>query len=203
MYMKTFTQLKELIGNAPLLDVSYIIDGSKVKLLLKLEVVNTGESTKSITAPAMIEDAEKKPGSSIVELINENARTGLEPASSAAITTDVAWPHKIQWRGTDFVLKTFIYEYVDNAITVTDDEAYEGARILAHKLVVLAGASSGLSYMGKTAKAIIDAIVTDSKITSKGLADLIRKSKDTIKYHLFTLQARKFIAHIGPDNGGS
>ena len=28
------------------------------------------------------------------------------------------------------------------------------------------------------------------------------KSEDTIKYHLATLQARKIILHIGPDNGG-
>ena len=56
--------------------------------------------------------------------------------------------------------------------------------------------------IGKTAQAIIDAIVADAKITRKGLADLLGKSEDTIKYHLMTLQARNIIVHIGPDNGG-
>lgn len=57
--------------------------------------------------------------------------------------------------------------------------------------------------IGKTAQVIIDAIIADPKITRKGLAVLTRKSEDTIKYHLSTLQARKIILHIGPDNGGS
>ena len=36
----------------------------------------------------------------------------------------------------------------------------------------------------------------------KGLADQIGKSEDTVKYHLASLQERKIILHIGPDNGG-
>ena len=56
--------------------------------------------------------------------------------------------------------------------------------------------------IGKTAQAIIDAIVTDPKVTRKGLADQIGKSEDTVKYHLASLQERKIIIHIGPDNGG-
>lgn len=56
--------------------------------------------------------------------------------------------------------------------------------------------------IGKTAQAIIDAMIADSTVTHKGLADLLWKSEDTIKYHLATLQARKIILHIAPDNGG-
>ena len=56
--------------------------------------------------------------------------------------------------------------------------------------------------IGKTAQAIIDAIVADPKVTRKGLADQIGKSEDTVKYHLASLQERKIIIHIGPDNGG-
>jgi len=56
--------------------------------------------------------------------------------------------------------------------------------------------------IGKTAQTNIDAIVADATITRKGLADLLGKSEDTIKYHLMTLQARKIIVHIGHDNGG-
>ena len=43
--------------------------------------------------------------------------------------------------------------------------------------------------IGKTAQAIIDAMIADSTVTLKGLADLLWKSEDTIKYHLATLQA--------------
>ena len=56
--------------------------------------------------------------------------------------------------------------------------------------------------IGKTAQAIIDAMIADPTVTRKGLADLLGKSEDTIKYHLATLQVRKIILHIGPDNGG-
>ena len=43
--------------------------------------------------------------------------------------------------------------------------------------------------IGKTAQAIIDAMIADFTVTRKGLADLLWKSEDTIKYHLATLQA--------------
>jgi ATP-dependent DNA helicase RecG len=56
--------------------------------------------------------------------------------------------------------------------------------------------------IGKTAQAIIDALIADPTLTRKGLADLLGKSEDIIKYHLATLQARKIILHIGPDYGG-
>lgn len=56
--------------------------------------------------------------------------------------------------------------------------------------------------VGKTAQAIIDAIVADSKITRKGLASLLGISENAIKHHLSALQAREIILHIGPDNGG-
>ncbi len=57
--------------------------------------------------------------------------------------------------------------------------------------------------VGKTAQAIIDAIVSDPKITRRGLAELLGKSEDTVKYHLASLQEKEILIHIGPDNGGS
>ena len=56
--------------------------------------------------------------------------------------------------------------------------------------------------IGKTAQAIIDAIVADPKVTRKALADLIGKSEDTVKYHLASLQERQIIVHVGSDKGG-
>ena len=79
--MRIFTKLTELIGNTPLLDVSELLDGSKSRLLLKLELFNPGGSAKDRIALAMIEDAEKrgvlKPGSTIVEPTSGNTGIGL------------------------------------------------------------------------------------------------------------------------------
>ena len=246
--MRIYTNLTELIGNTPLLDVSELLDGSKSRLLLKLELFNPGGSAKDRIALAMIEDAEKrgvlKPGSTIVmpdtmsierrnllkafgaeivltpgsqgmkgamaeankicsetpgavilgqftNMANPAAHEkttgeeiwrdtdgkvdifiagigtggtvsgtgkalkahnpkveiiGLEPASSAVITTGVAGPHKIQGIGAGFVPKTFMSEYVDKVMTVKDEEAFNGARILARRLGLLVGISSGAAF---------------------------------------------------------
>ncbi|MCI2109175.1 MAG: cysteine synthase A [Bacteroidales bacterium] len=271
--MRIFTNLTELIGNTPLLDVSELLDGSKSRLLLKLELFNPGGSAKDRIALAMIEDAEKrgvlKPGSTIVEPTSGNTGIGLawvgkakgyktiltmpdtmsterrnllkafgaeiiltpgsqgmkgamaeankicsetpgavilgqftnmanpaahekttgeeiwrdtdgkvdifiagigtggtvsgtgkalkahnpkveiiglEPASSAVITTGVAGPHKIQGIGAGFVPKTFMSEYVDKVMTVKDEDAFDGARILSRRLGLLVGISSGAAF---------------------------------------------------------
>lgn len=271
--MRIYTNLTELIGNTPLLDVSELLDGSKSRLLLKLELFNPGGSAKDRIALAMIEDAEKrgvlKPGSTIVEPTSGNTGIGLawvgkakgyktiltmpdtmsierrnllkafgaeivltpgsqgmkgamaeankiysetpgavilgqftnmanpaahekttgeeiwrdtdgqvdifiagigtggtvsgtgkalkahnpkveiiglEPASSAVITTGVAGPHKIQGIGAGFVPKTFMSEYVDKVMTVKDEDAFDGARILSRRLGLLVGISSGAAF---------------------------------------------------------
>lgn len=71
---------------------------------------------------------------------------GVEPASSAVITTGVAGKHKIQGIGAGFVPKTFLQEYVDQVLTVTDDDAFAGARLLAERLGLLTGISSGAAF---------------------------------------------------------
>ncbi|MBQ7623419.1 MAG: cysteine synthase A [Bacteroidales bacterium] len=71
---------------------------------------------------------------------------GVEPASSAVITTGVPGKHKIQGIGAGFVPKTFLSEYVDGVLTVTDDDAFEGARLLSSRLGLLVGISSGAAF---------------------------------------------------------
>ena len=71
---------------------------------------------------------------------------GVEPASSAVITTGVPGKHKIQGIGAGFVPQTFLKDYVDNVLTVTDDDAFAGARLLADKLGLLVGISSGAVF---------------------------------------------------------
>jgi len=71
---------------------------------------------------------------------------GVEPASSAVITTGIPGKHKIQGIGAGFVPQTFLKDYVDNVLTVTDDDAFAGARLLADKLGLLVGISSGAAF---------------------------------------------------------
>ena len=71
---------------------------------------------------------------------------GVEPASSAGITTGVPGKHKIQGIGAGFVPQTFLKDYVDNVLTVTDDDAFAGARLLADRLGLLVGISSGAAF---------------------------------------------------------
>ena len=71
---------------------------------------------------------------------------GVEPASSAVITTGVPGKHKIQGIGAGFVPQTFLKDYVDNVVTVTDDDAFAGSRLLADRFGLLVGISSGASF---------------------------------------------------------
>ena len=71
---------------------------------------------------------------------------GVEPASSAVITTGVPGKHKIQGIGAGFVPQTFLKDYVDKVLTVTDDDAFAGARLLADRLGLLVGISSGAAF---------------------------------------------------------
>lgn len=71
---------------------------------------------------------------------------GIEPATSAVITTGVGGKHKIQGIGAGFIPETFLSQYVDKVLTVTDDEAFEGSRYLAHNYSLLLGISAGAAF---------------------------------------------------------
>ena len=70
----------------------------------------------------------------------------VEPATSAVLSTGVAGKHKIQGIGAGFVPDTYNAEVVDQVLTVSDDEAFEGARTLARSKGLLVGISSGASF---------------------------------------------------------
>ena len=70
----------------------------------------------------------------------------VEPATSAVLSTGVAGKHKIQGRGAGFVPDTYNAEVVDRVMTITDDEAFEGARALARSRGLLVGISSGAAF---------------------------------------------------------
>lgn len=70
----------------------------------------------------------------------------VEPATSAVLSTGVAGKHKIQGIGAGFVPQTYNAEIVDEILTRTDDQAFEGARALARTRGILVGISSGASF---------------------------------------------------------
>ncbi len=77
----------------------------------------------------------------------------VEPASSAVLTTGVPGKHKIQGIGAGFVPSTYNPATVDEVITVTDDDAFAGARKLARTKGLLVGISSGAAFSAALALA--------------------------------------------------
>ena len=77
----------------------------------------------------------------------------VEPAFSAVLTTGVPGKHKIQGIGAGFVPSTYNPDAVDEVITVTDDDAFAGARKLARTKGLLVGISSGAAFSAALALA--------------------------------------------------
>ena len=70
----------------------------------------------------------------------------VEPASSPVLSAGQAGKHKIQGIGAGFVPETYDAKTVDRVLTVTDEEAYAAARMLAAKQGLLVGISSGAAF---------------------------------------------------------
>lgn len=77
---------------------------------------------------------EKNPGVRIL---------AVEPASSPVLSGGKSGPHSIQGIGAGFVPDNFDRSVCDEILTVTDEDAYSFARLLAKKEGILAGVSSG------------------------------------------------------------
>ncbi len=77
----------------------------------------------------------------------------VEPASSAVLTMGVPGKHKIQGIGAGFVPSTYNPDAVDEVMTVTDDDAFAGARKLARTKGLLVGISSGAAFSAALALA--------------------------------------------------
>ena len=68
---------------------------------------------------------------------------GAEPAGSPVLSGGQAGPHGLQGIGAGFVPSVLNMSVVDEVLTITEEEAYSAARVLAQREGVLVGISSG------------------------------------------------------------
>lgn len=87
---------------------------------------------------------------------------GIEPEESPLITKGEAHPHLIQGIGANFIPKLFNPSLVDEVITVSNSEAYEGTRELKKEEGLFVGITSGCALKG--AIKLKDKIKENSKV---------------------------------------
>lgn len=75
---------------------------------------------------------------------NESIKiVGVEPEASPVISKGTAGAHGIQGIGAGFVPKVLDMDFVDEVVAVSDEDAYDYARLLGKKEGLLVGISSG------------------------------------------------------------
>ena len=91
-------------------------------------------------------DEEKIANDAIARFNEENPNVkvvAVEPATSPVLSQGHAGPHGIQGIGAGFVPKTLDTSVYDEVFTVTNEQAYETGRLIAHNEGMLVGISSG------------------------------------------------------------
>lgn len=70
----------------------------------------------------------------------------VEPTDSPVLSGGQAGAHKIQGIGAGFIPDTYNPAVVDEVMQITNEEAYEAARLLGRKEGILCGVSSGAAF---------------------------------------------------------
>jgi cysteine synthase A len=70
----------------------------------------------------------------------------LEPSASPILSKGVAGRHQIQGIGAGFVPQTYDPKAVDQVVTVRDEDAMTGSKLLASRAGLLVGISSGAAF---------------------------------------------------------
>jgi len=82
---------------------------------------------------------------------NKNIQiVAVEPADSPLLSQNKSAPHKIQGIGANFVPELLNKNIIDKIITVSSEDAFESARLIAKKEGVLVGISSGAALFAAT-----------------------------------------------------
>lgn len=75
--------------------------------------------------------------------LNKLKLIGVEPSDSPIITKGTKGPHKIQGIGAGFIPENLDLKLIDEVVTVTNQQAYDFAKLLVKNEGVFAGISSG------------------------------------------------------------
>lgn len=89
---------------------------------------------------------------------------GFEPLSSPLLTKGKTGPHNIPGIGANFIPKNLDLSLVDQIITVSDDDAKKGVKLLLDYESILAGISSGACLMATLSICKNDSFFKDKNV---------------------------------------
>lgn len=132
--MRYYDDIRDIIGNTPLLKLKYINPAKNVNIFAKLEYLNPGGSMKDRIGTQIIKEAEEsgqlKPGGTIIEATAGNTGIGLALAAvSRGYSLKIVIPEKFSAEKQN-VMRALGAEL----IVIPSEEGIEGAMVRADEL---------------------------------------------------------------------